>query len=288
MKAFDITDPTNKAAIDATADNPALDLPAKWRQAVRDLLDYWVSKGRCFSSGEIAATLRTHRPDAMIFSVPSLGEYIRDLFYNGMLPSYTVDDGNGGTMQMPPMQVPRYTEGLYPDRTPAGVEVFVYGPDHQSCLDHEFEVFIPNPARGETVADAPAQAMAQTALAAADKTGKTKTAVEIMGARIAAQDIRAKVWPDGRLCIPRNAFEAAVHLGGTPMRGGDPVFVKVDSDRVVVTLAATGDPAEKSYDLTRSHGRIAITHPTTPFPVGATFKCSVAAGIVIVDLKTPS
>jgi hypothetical protein len=243
---------------------------------------FWTAQNRCYSSGEVAAVLREHRPDVMVFSVGSLGQTLRDLFYNGLLPSFTDEQGQS----VPVMQFPRVTEGLFPDRTPAGVEVFVYGPNTQACLDHEFEVFIPNPRWGEKMADAPAPAMGQTAQAAADKTGRTKSAVAIMGAKVAAQDIVAKVWPDGRLCIPRNAFEAAVHLGGTPMRGGDSVFVKIGTGAVTVTLAKTGDPDEKSYDLSRDHGRVAVT-ATPPYTPGLAYKVTVAAGVVIVDVSNP-
>lgn len=281
-----VLDPNAKAVIDPTADDQVLDQGSKWRKGVTDLIGFWTGKNQCYTSGAFSATLREHRPDAMIFSAPGVGEFLRDLFYSGALPSFTVDDGQGGTMQVAPVQVSRTTEGLFPNRTPAGIEVIVYGPTFEACMDYEFEVFIPNPAKGEKMADAPAPAVGQTAMAAADKTGKTKTAVAIMGARLAAQTIVAKVWPDGRLCIPRNAFEAAVHLGGTPMRGGEPVFVRIGTDEVTVTLAATGDPAEKSYDLTTDKGRIAIT-ANGKFTPGDAYKVSVAAGVVTVDIKTP-
>ena len=279
----EIEDPTNKAVIDVAADDPTLDTPAKWRKAVLDLVTHWTGLTRCYSSGEVAATLRTHRPDAMVFSSPRVGELIKELFYNGQLPSYLDDQGQ----PVPVVQVPRITEGLYPDRTRAGIEVFVYGSSVQACLDHPFEVFIPNPQKGETMADAPAPAVAQTVLAGLDKSGNTRTAVAIMGDRLRNQEILAKVWPDGRLCIPRNAFEAAVHLGGTPMRGGDPVYVRFDRNSVIVTFASSGVPDEKTYDLTADKGRIAVTPPAGMCSLGSGYKCSVAAGSVVVDLSQP-
>jgi len=280
-----VLDPQTKTVIDVAADDSSLDTHAKWRKAVTDLIAHWTSNGECYSSGVFSASMRHNRADAMIFSSPGVGELVKDLYYSRALPEYADDGlGNGPTF---PVMVPRTTEGLYPDRTKAGIEVFVYGPNVQACLDYDFEVFIPNPAKGETMANAPAPAVGQTAQAAADKTGKTKTAVAIMGARIAAQAVVAKVWPDGRLCIPRNAFEAAVHLGGSPMRGGDPVFVKIDTDKVTVTLAATGDPDEKTYDLWLTQGRIAITNAVTPFTPGTAYPCAIAAGLVTVDLTNP-
>jgi hypothetical protein len=274
-----------KTVINVSADDPTLDLPSKWRKAVQDLIAHLTAKGECYTSGVFSASMRHNRADAMVFSCPGVGELVKDLYYSGQLPSYA-DDGLGNGPVLPVM-VPRVTEGLYPTRSPAGVEVFVYGPNEQACRDYQFEVFIPNPMKGETMASAPVPAVGQTALAVADKTGKTKTAVAIMGTRLTSMDIQAKVWVDGRLMIPRNAFEAAVHLGGTPLRGGDPVFVKIDTDKVTVTLASTGDLCEKPYDLTRDHGRIAITRDNVPFIPGQAFACTVAAGIVTVDITKP-
>jgi len=248
-----------------------------WRSAVPVLLEHWVNSDRCFSSGEVAACLREHRPD-LRFSVLSVGEAVRDLFYSGGMPEYP-DTGYS------PVMTPRITEGLYPDRTPAGVEVFVYGPDDQACLEHDFEVYIPLP--GQCQDDAPAPAMAQTDQAAADPTGNTPTAVAILGAKVASLDIRAKVHNDCRLCVPRSAFELAVHLGGQPMRGGDPVWVKVENDLATVVAQDPGDDAYDEYNLASTRGRVLFPSPSTPFTPGDTFAVEVGKGTLTISLTTP-
>lgn len=275
MTTLLLDDPRNSAPISGSAD---------WRSAVSDLLTFWVSEGRCFSSGEVAACLRTHRTD-LVFSVPRVGEHVRDLFYGQGMPVY-VDDGTGTGNPTTPVQVSRFTVGLYPNRTPANTEVFVYGPNQQACLDHEFEVFIPKP--GETQADAPAPAK----VTAPPKTGP-KSQVSIFGAAVASMDIRATVWPDGRVCVPRSAFEASVHLGGHTLRGGDPVYIHQAPGTVVtITLVDPSGGTDlnvKAYSLVANRGNVAFGSRDLhrPFKHGQVFKCQVSAGQIVLDPGNP-
>ena len=255
-----------------------------WHQAVDALVAHWALEGECYSSGEVAAALREHSPN-LRFSVPNVGAYLRDLFFAETLPGY--DDGMGDTEQ--PLQLLRPTEGLYPSRTPAGVEVYVYGPDQDTCMDHAFEVFIPIPGGQESQADAPVEALGQTAQAAADSSGNTPTAVAILGAKIASADIRCGVQPDKRLTVPRRAFEYAVSLGGHPMRGGDPVWA-VQKDGIVTVY--TSDPADltqRQYALTTDRGRVLIPSDdlSAPFVAGETYKVAVSAGQLVIDTTAP-
>lgn len=280
-----ITDPSYKAVLCPIADDASLtNSRLMWERAVLALIQAWTAKGECYSSGRLCATMREHRADKMVFSCPSVGEVLKNLFYSGQLPDYVDENGDS----TPVVMVPRITEGLYPDRTPAGVEVFVYGPNAQACMTYEFEVFIPNPMRGETMASAPAPAVAQTVQAANDPTGRTKTAVAILGTRLANQSPVAAVWPDGRLCIPRTAFEALVHLSGSPMRGGDPVYVTIEGTKITVNLEPTGDPKERSYDLSLENGRIAITFPFKILCPKDAYAIEVTADNLIVDLSKPA
>lgn len=259
-----ISDPANAAPIANSPD---------WRTAVMDLLTAWIDDGRCFSSGEVASALRVHRTD-LRFSVPSLGEHIRDLFYGNALPGYP--DANPMCGRNPVTMSPRHTVGLFPDRTPAGVQVFVYGPEVGACDAHEFEVFIPNPAAGETMASAPTPAVGTPAPAR----GMAKGPVTIGGNKTPAGDIEATVWPDGRLGIPRSAFEVAVHLAGTPIKGGDPVFVTCTATEATVTLADVAGSTR--YDLWTTGGRIAFGNPVKPFFPGDKFKLDITAGKIVV------
>lgn len=252
-----------------------------WRTAVVDILAAWIAVGRCFSSGEVASALRVHRTD-LRFSVPNLGEYIRDCFYGGTLPTYPpVDDGTGVMIEVPVTMSPRFTVGLYPDRTSAGVRVFVYGPEVGACDAHEFEVFIPNPAAGETMASAPTPAKGTAAPARGSQAG-SKVPITIGGNKTPAGDIKATVWPDFRVGIPRSAFEVAVHLAGTPIKGGDPVFVTCTATEAIVTLAdVTGSTR---YDLWTAGGRIAFVNPIVPFVPGTKYKLDITAGKIVINL----
>jgi hypothetical protein len=279
---IDINDTQNLNAIQNCTD---------WRSAVDALLQLWASDNRCYSSGEVASALRVHRPD-LAFSVQGLGTYLREAHYNGTLPEYA-DDGAGNPTA--PVQVPRTTVGRYPTRTPSGVGVMVYGPSVQAADTHDFEVFVPRPKQDgtmETLADAPAQA---TTLSPAPSFPQTvpvagqaptpKKGVVIAGAKVASVDIVAKVWPDGRLCIPRPALEAAVHLGGTPLRGGDPVFVHLNPTEVVITLVRE-NPTQKEYDISAEKGRVAFpsSDPSKPFVPGTVFRVLVDKGKLTIDL----
>lgn len=284
----------------AAVSDPALAAPiaqsSDWRQAATDLIKFLIGMDRCFSSGEVAAILRTHRPD-LRFSVPNLGEFIRDLFYSQQMPEYLQDADNGtGTMiPVPVTMSPRFTVGLYPDRTPAGVQVFVYGPSAGACDAHEFEVFVPNPGNGETMASAPppAKGIPQPIRGGAPLGHTvtapfgTKTGVYIGGDHSTTTDIVAKVAKDGRMYITRSAFETAVHLGGTPLRGGDPVYVQKVADTIVVTLVDDGTPGVKTYNLWKAGGRIALD--SGPFGNGLwkdgdSFPLKIEAGKITVLL----
>ena len=215
-----------------------------------------------------------------------MGEFIRDLFYSQQMPSYMQDDGTGTLIPVPVTMSPRYTVGLYPDRTPSGIQVFVYGPDAGACDAHEFEVFIPNPGNGETMNDAPTPALGVPQPARGKALVGSTGGVFIGGARTAVADLTAKAAADDRLYITRSAFETAVHLGGTPLRGGDPVYVaKVGSD-IVITLVDEGNPGTKTYNLWKAGGRIALD-PTPfgdPWKAGDSFKLTIEAGKITVLL----
>ena len=284
-----IADPRNATIINDPA-NGGTD----WCSVVKALLSFWIESGRCFSSGEVAACLREHNP-SLRFSVPRLGETVRDMFYNQLLPQYASDgvpdDGTGTSTPSGPVypcQVARVTEGLFADRTPANVQVFVYGPNSADCYEHPFEVFIPRPkADGtmETQADAPAV----TVTPPASPTVQAKKVVKILGVQAAKTALVATVRKDDlRLVVPRAAFELAVGLGGQPMRGGDPVFVKVTTNEAVITLTDPGDGVTKSHSLTSSSGRVAFysADPATPFAPGDSYPVKVTAGCLTIDLTT--
>lgn len=257
------TDDLVKLYLTGLPDQPGAD----WREYVNDLVDHLVSNMMCFSSGEIARWLRMFKPD-LRFSVLSIGEHLRDLFYAnglGMFP----DDGEGNGA-VTPAQVPRITTGL--GRTPAGVEVFVYAPSEDLGLAHPFEVDIPKPGGQATTYPSPPPPPA-----------KKKDAVTIAGQAQPLVALKATVQQDRRLQIPRAAFEAFVHFCGITLRGGDPVYVAVENDKATITVDDPGNGAKK-YDLWADSGRVSFPSTTTPFNPGDVFLVNIAPTGLTVDL----
>jgi hypothetical protein len=196
----------------------------------------------------------------------SIGEHIKDMFYSNTIPQYP----NVGY----PLQVPRFTTGKYPQRTPAGTEVFTYGPDPITANGHDFEVYIPQP--GENIANAPAPAQVVVPAVTPQVT---------LSHKVANSNVVATVHTDNRLCIPREAFELILHLGVIPLKGGDPVYVKVLSDKAVISLVNDA-PAYIPYTLSATRGRIlfASHDPNKPFKAGDKYKIKVGASCLEVDL----
>jgi len=243
-----------------------------WRDAANDLIAFWTAEGRCYTSGEIAAALRTHRPD-LRFAVSSVGAHVRELFYNQALPSY-VDASYGTPVTAYPFQELRVCSGLWPDRTPAGTEVYVYGPNQADVQAAEFEVYIPKP--GETIADAPAPD---------PNADPTLDGPQAFAATVKSRQYVARVWPDARLAVPRRALEAAAKLAGVPLQGGAPIFVKQTAAEAVVSLADPNDPDFKAYTVTRSDARVAFHSVNGPFVPGSAYGVLIDAGKVVIDLS---
>jgi hypothetical protein len=243
-----------------------------WRTAANDLCDWYIQHNRCFSSGEIAREIRLNRPD-LAFSVRTLGEHMRDLFYSGGMRSY--EDGYGDTSA--PSQVPRTTQGT--GRTPAGVEVFVYCPEPAEGFAHGFEVDIPK---------APAQRQTQNAPQSAP--ARSQPSQPRSGVTIKANangKLTATVIADRRLCISRGTFEVFVHKRGKPMQGGDPVHIRMDGGKAVVTLDPDPNGLSVSYDLASSRGRVLFPNPSSPFKPGDSYTVEVTGDSITIDLSSP-
>lgn len=298
MSPIEITDVRNLAPI---ANSPDAE------SAVNDLLAFWASEGRCYSSGEVAATLRIHRPD-LSFSVPTLGGKLRDRFYSNTLPQYA-DDGQGNG-PVSPVQRGRFTVGKY--RTGAGIEVFVYGPNTSDCDTHEFEVFIPKwdanlgrmcdtpdpTTTAPSSASAPGTAQHTASQAAFGQTTVSNTRqaaqdvksgkITIHGASSKVADFVASVWPDNRMAVGRGAFEALCHLSGTPIRAGSPIYVKVEPGvKATITMTDPNNGA-KPYALVAGKGNVAFYSgdKTQPFTHGDFYKIAITATEITVDLTT--
>jgi hypothetical protein len=108
---------------------------ADWMGAADALIEEAVAEGTCFSSGELSAYIRTYRPDLVFSANHDIGQHLRQRHQAGTLPHYTGD--------VAVTQLPRTTLGY--SHSPAGINVFVYGPDERSVNTHLFEVDIPRP-----------------------------------------------------------------------------------------------------------------------------------------------
>jgi len=216
---------------------PNLRAAQTWQDAVCSLIDRRCATHAGFSSGELARTLRVERRDFR-FAVTELGEFVKDLFYQGAI-EYSDEHGRVTAA----VQVPRRTRGR--SRTPAGTEVFVYAPSPTIGEDHEFEVEIPRP--GFSPTDLERQRFAAAAA-------------------LAHAELVASVHGDGRLCIPRRAFEELSHATGVSIRGGDQVWLELRVDPhgtgETVRVYLEPRPGCSAHGLSAERGRVRFTAPS--------------------------
>lgn len=238
---------------------PSLSNERTWQDAVCTLIDHHCQTSSCFSSGELARALRLERPDFR-FAVTELGEFVKDLFHQGAV-EYRDLHGRA----RPAVQVPRRTDGH--SRTPAGTEVFVYAPTPVLGSAHDFEVEIPRP-------------------------GFTPTALErqrfAAAAAVANAEMVATVHGDGRLCIPRRAFEQLSHATGVAIRGGDEIWIAVELGRRGANLRVYLEHRDgaQAHALSTDRGRVRLSAPAQlpGFTPGARFAIEIEGDALIVSL----
>jgi len=279
---------------------------SNWRKTVDDLINHLTEQDLPYSSGEIAAFLRTEAK-SLKFRVTGIGEHVRDAYWAGTLPEYA--DGQGGTQA--PVQMQYMTTGR--GRTPANQPVFVYGPDQLTCDGHDFEVDIPLPpgvsprpiaaSNGGGGTSYPTSYAQPAGSNQPQVTGPAPTTAAIPGpapttAAIpgptapsggkALQPINqgsgglvAKVHTDKRVCVPRSAFEAYLYASGRAMRAGDNVYVSVDNSGVSISLDA--DPNATKLTLQATRGRLLFANPNTPFVPGTTYTIKVGKTGLTID-----
>jgi hypothetical protein len=239
---------------------PDLSHERTWQDAVCTLIDHDCRTDTCFSSGELARTLRLERPDFR-FAVTELGEFVKDLFHQGAIE---YRDHHGRVT--PAVQVPRRTAGL--SRTPVDTEVFVYAPTPMLGTVHAFEVEIPRPNFTPTALERQRFAAA-TAMANAE--------------------MIATVHGDGRLCIPRRAFEQLSHATGVAIRGGDEVGIAVEVRRNGPALRIHLDQRDgcQAYALSPERGRVRLSAPAqlAGFTPGERFPIEIDGDAMIVSLQ---
>ena len=236
-----------KAAIETSPD---------WQQAVVDYINCTTVMGQPFTSGHITTILRVYRPE-LNFKHEWIGERVQDLFYNGDVQYAGV----------PAVQVPRVCAGL--GRTPAGTTVFTYGPDQAEALTFPFELDIPKPGSGlKTMpTEHPIQALSPTP------------------ALPTPADMKATVHADLRLCIPRAALEALLHVTGRVFRGNDEVWVRFDDNPERVFISLDQQQGAVNYDVGSSRGRVLFPKAGSgQFEHGDIFAVEILGDELVVDL----
>jgi hypothetical protein len=272
---------------DTTTSIQAGVLANDWRKSVDDLAACLTADNECYSSGEIAAFMRTQAP-TLKFGVRSVGEHLRTAFWAGTLPQY--DDGMGGRVD--PVQSEYRTVGS--GRTPAGQPVYVYGPDQTTCDSHDFEVDIPAPPGVKVSSPAPVSGGQSSSggyptsfsnpaptPAAPTNTGTNAPASTIQPIQQGSGGLTVTVIADKRILVPRSVIEAYLYEAGRSMRSSDPVYVLVDTGSVTISLDAA--PSAQSHTLQQSRGRLLFGNAASPFQPGTTYQAQVTKDGIIID-----
>lgn len=199
------------------------------------LIAHFVKNEVPFSSGEVAAYIRTYAPGEA-FSVANLGSKIRDLYDAGEMPSYSSGY---------PVRVPRTTSShahtmdgnLAPSKTPPGTTVFVYAPTEDIGRAHDFEVIIPDPPGHQVVKNVPTVKM------------------------MVQQGDSLETYVSGvMLYVPKKALDLLLVANQRALRGGsegDPVYVVPSEDEIRVSVRDPG--GARAVRPWEGRGRIAVS-----------------------------
>ena len=270
----------------------AIDAATSPEEACDFLTTFWIAQGVPFTSGHVVNAVRSARQD-LVFGQARVGGHLRNTFANGSLPSY--DDGFGG--EQPVVQTPRRTT-LTNTRTPVGTEVYVYGPTANECNSFEFEINIAeaphvSDGQGGQISAAAALLGATPGLAAGAPGASTippvtpAGTVAVANGQMVAGIPLASIHADGRLCIPRLAFEALAFETGRPIKGGEPLYVEEGNNVLTVSQdqTSTGEVvARPTTDRLRLHYFLDARLHGQTFPVGKTFDIVVAATGLTIKL----
>jgi len=212
--------------------NETLEEVKTWRDAVCIVIDEKLKNYECFSSGEITKEIRINRPD-LRFSHWDVGQFMRDLYYNG---SMTYGTHNDYTVAV---HVPRRTSGN--TRTPANMEVFVYGENYNVANSYRFEVEIPR-AQGDL-------SLPYDEYGTQQNEGPKRSFDK-------NEKLVATVQGDSRLAIPRAAFDSFMQKTGKSIAFGDKIYIAFDEAKNKVSVTLSENKNTKAYDLTRDRGRV--------------------------------
>lgn len=252
-----------------------------WSGAVDALIAECIRLNVCFSSGEIAAWLRTYRPDLRFSITHNIGPYVRGRFTGGSLPDYT-----SGPVEQKGRQTCGYSNA------PVGTTVYVYGPDSFAISTHRFEVAIPAPGGAmpdlTDLPEVPTQPSTplQPVLTIPSAKSSQPAPKAIGRGGTFASSYTASVHVDHRLCVPRRAFEALASRQQRSISGGDDVYVAFSDDDITISL----DPVQggRRYTLVTSRCRLLFASRSgTPFSTSDRFSVSVTDGALKLDTSSP-
>ena len=273
----------------------AIDAATSPEEACDNLVTFWIAQGVPFTSGHVVNAIRSARTD-LVFGQARVGSHLRGAFESGNLPSY--DDGFGNEQAV--VRVGRRTT-LTNTRTPVGTEVFVYGASQDECDSFEFEINIAEAPKvsdglGRQISAAAALLGATPGLAAGAPGASSippvapSGTVQVAHGKMVPGTPMAAIHSDGRLCIPRIAFEALAFETGLPITGGEPLWAEVRGTSLTVrtTAGTTGTNlvVHPTTDRLRLHlnldGVLAV--PGAPFAVGKTFDIKVSGQGLTIEL----
>ena len=284
-----------------TATAAGLDSGGIWRAACDAVVEARLQSNSPFSSGEIAAILRTFDP-TLKFSVGAVGERLRDAFFAGeylfQVPEITDYNDHGDPIYAtdaddeilyadePAQQITRYTEGL--GRTVAGTMVFVYASTYEAGEEAAFEVDIPRP--GTDVAVNPTTGVPDAPVPHTP-TRDASTDDGPPAAQVAKAtrrgSLRCTVQRNGRMNVGRPVLESYALLSRQGIKADTKVYVWVDSGTQTMTLRLKDDPASpaaKTYSIFR--GRILINLNPLGFsrPAGQSYTANVVPTGIVISL----
>lgn len=258
------TSPGNEPIANSPFDSVqgAADAAQTAQEGARLLAEFWIEQGVCLTSGHTVHALREARGKSLMVNQRPVGAETRALFETGALPSY--DDGLGNPIR--PVRKMIYTTRT-DTRTPVGTGVYVIGPSEEEIDAFEAEINIAeapmvDDGQGGQVSAAAALlgatpnlnpgAPQASPLPAVTPSGKVAVANGKMVPGIPVAVVHA----DGRLCIPRVAFEALAFETGEPIKGGDTLYLSETPDcNVFISRDAStqGDEVHPTTDRLRLH-----------------------------------
>jgi len=220
-----------------------------WTDAVCLIVDDLLQNNKCFSSGEVTDILRQNRKDLYV-TVPQVGQFLRQL------------DSSGALM---------YPSGQLSERagrnTSNNVFVYVYGPTYVDAMNHDFER---NPNQQTKTVQ------------------KTQPTVKAPTNSQPTTGLYATVQGDGRITIPKRAFEELSKKTGLKLKPGNKVYVSLDHHFNTIIVDPTKSSG-KEYTITKDLGKIKYMPENSMLPStwkrGTKYEILVSYNTLVVDLK---